>query len=1295
MATRRFFDGATIELGLLPIEEPIYGVAGCAAQFDASDASSITFGTGTLVAGMTNLASSLNDLTQSTGTNQPDRNDTQNGLDTIIFNGTDNYLIADSDFTVPDSGCWFFFSFKASGSAGRSFIGGTSGFLQIRLDGAGALNVLRANTEDCGAGNTSTDDGKWHIASVFVSTAERIFRLDGAADGSDAVAAGGSFSHWNKVGTQIGAGEWGDFELGEILYYQKDLLITEVQAIEAALETKWLPPPTPVYGVTGCTLWLDASDSLSGGTLTDKSDNSVNGIRKAGGSFTTGTLNSLTTCVFNGSTDDMQLTADIPVPDSGFTAIAVVKVTGGGSNAILNNDGTTGTLEWRTGGTTTQELLLNNVASIGTSSSNVGSGWNILAITFTTSLRSFFLNGVADGTDSGTVASASPINAIGYGFSGSAYDRLTGEIAEIVFYDSALLSTDREAVENALAAKWFALDANISATLISSTGTTHSPILQSSVTVSAGLISATGSTFLSSLRSDASITGLLVSATGTTNSPVLSAAATTVGFVVSSTGVTNGITITTTSILAGSLVTGSGTVNNSTGAVDSSISPSFVSSAGSVFAASINSSVTLGGTVVAAVSTLNGVSITATSIVGGSVVSGTGTTNASSILSIVGITPATTLSVGSLLSPSFITTALILAGLTTGSGLISGATLVATAIIAGSSTTAIGTVNGVTGTASATIGSGLVASTSSVLSPIADAVTRVATITVAGTGTANVSTISATAVAPSSVVLGLGAISAASFTITATVTPNLSSSTGLVLAPTIMTTALVVGNLISGIGTVYAVVSSSSIDINSSVTSSTAAINGIIITTTSLINGSVVASSMTINMAGLVASAVLSPSFIIATGTISSIAGITGTASVAPGLLSSTGVVEIATTLIAGVVTVNAVTSNATVFNPSPRADLTLLAELVEAIGLVFLSLPGGNTIVDAVDLVSTSSVYAIVLNITAAALVDVYEAVGSIHNVVVQVSQTLITSLISSSAAVYTPNISSAIIASPNTTSASSVTYNISFMINGAAIVIHVASAGQVQGATTQATSLINGSIVSGSGTVGNSTQNLTSYVTLSELLGVGSTNSPTHQATAVVEPSSLLTDSSLPDPTNTASPFITLSEVLGSGVVLGNNITTSSEIDVNTSYAIYSIPSSLPISSADLFIAVIEVVGLVLDADVIALGLAEVDVDVINSVGYIYIPVLIKQFNNLFDITILSGFYEIVASTISLGGSLVINLGGYTGSNAGFSSLGLVNSIASSSFTPIGEITHSDSSFVKTGTIKNLKGFSDFKKL
>jgi hypothetical protein len=227
--------------------------------------------------------------------------------------------------------------------------------------------------------------------------------------------------------------------------------------------------------IPGCTLWLDAADessvTLSGSNVTSWRDKSTTGNNATASSnwptylsATSGQNNKRVISFVSASTQSFTLTASsMPIGTSAFTMFIASKPT---SNANLN------VIMWGNNGIASQGIFMRYTSAFGSPGIGFAPGTTANQTTDSTTLLNTF--NVFSGTCSGGASSllvgwrsGNPFNSAGTTYSSNigtagafigrtigASQYLNGTIGEIIIYNSALSTTDRQQVEGYLTWKW-------------------------------------------------------------------------------------------------------------------------------------------------------------------------------------------------------------------------------------------------------------------------------------------------------------------------------------------------------------------------------------------------------------------------------------------------------------------------------------------------------------------------------------------------------------------------------------------------------------------------------------------------------------------------------------------------------------------------------------------------------------------------------------------------------------------------------------------------------------------------
>jgi hypothetical protein len=265
----------------------------------------------------------------------------------------------------------------------------------------------------------------------------------------------------------------------EIIHYDAFLTVAQTQQIEGYLAWKWglipnIPAPHPYKlalpyvrqfsprDIAGCILWLDAADTSvfnGGSTWTDKSGTGNHAVNGTPGTTAMPTVTTWSTGTnaarFDAaSKSSMKTTNNIPNLNVTYFIVARVNDTTVERRIMINDvDG---------------QRQFNATANFPSTVFAYGSGSaaqvNILSVAqsqafqicLTVASGSTGFNGYGNGTLAGTTATftSSPSKHYFSGDSGAAGGFLSGDIAEILIYNTVLSTAQRQQVEGYLAWKW-------------------------------------------------------------------------------------------------------------------------------------------------------------------------------------------------------------------------------------------------------------------------------------------------------------------------------------------------------------------------------------------------------------------------------------------------------------------------------------------------------------------------------------------------------------------------------------------------------------------------------------------------------------------------------------------------------------------------------------------------------------------------------------------------------------------------------------------------------------------------
>jgi hypothetical protein len=327
-----------------------------------------------------------------------------------------------------------------------------------------------------GAGN-SIVSGSPSVVIYRRSGSTVTLRIAGATAASNTFSSPASFASSNYTVTMSpgGAKWWGT--LYEVLHYSAALSDVDVVRLEGYIADKWGlrgsmggvshpyrfgPAAVLPTQIPGCTLWLDAADAttltLSGSNVTAWTNKSGTASLTLFGTAPTYVSNQVrfnSSGRFQGAYTMTTQTTMFAVYSTTNTTTNARLVTGDGSNGYGNVHAPVGTdndLFVYTGGGPGYYTTL-----------TPQTGLRMYTIGFNGSNTAVWRNGSA-ATMAGTAANATATGAnIAIGASVNGDNPWIGELSELIFFNTALTTTQRQQVEGYLAWKW-GLQANLAST---------------------------------------------------------------------------------------------------------------------------------------------------------------------------------------------------------------------------------------------------------------------------------------------------------------------------------------------------------------------------------------------------------------------------------------------------------------------------------------------------------------------------------------------------------------------------------------------------------------------------------------------------------------------------------------------------------------------------------------------------------------------------------------------------------------------------------------------------------------
>lgn len=471
-------------------------VPGCSLWLDAADASQVTFSSSTNVNTWIDKSGFNNNCSnQSLGSTITYPGTKVNGLNTVNFtagcirgafnsssviNTTDVTIFIVTVETAPNNNLRMFSLTTAANyqddTANTMLVYCAPGNYQLTFYRAGAMPTPYTVTQNVP-----------FIYSLTQTSGTGSMWLNGGSNTTASITTS-AFAVTNyNIGTQYLANQNYTGLMCEILVYKSLLTTSQRQQVEGYLAWKWglttyLPAISPL-SIPGCQLWLDGADSstlvLSGSNVTqwnDKSGNGFNGtaVNASVGSpiapsYVTNSINGLSAITMSGTS---YFTGSTNVNSTTLTCFFIgncVFGTGGSSQQRIIGLSVTGLDDYSStlrpiplavisGGTQLLSYRNANMAS-----ATVVSGTNFIGCCLFDGTSNYMYK---DGTLGTQVASSGTFTTSIYGVGSDAGTQfmgftsslgtncLVGKIGEILVYNTALTTTQRQSIEGYLARKW-------------------------------------------------------------------------------------------------------------------------------------------------------------------------------------------------------------------------------------------------------------------------------------------------------------------------------------------------------------------------------------------------------------------------------------------------------------------------------------------------------------------------------------------------------------------------------------------------------------------------------------------------------------------------------------------------------------------------------------------------------------------------------------------------------------------------------------------------------------------------
>ncbi len=210
-------------------------IPGLQFWFDADDASTFTFGSGTAVATWADKSGNSRNMDQTTAIWQPTRNGSQNGLTTVVFDGVNDNVRMSTLYSLAQPTTTFLAlkNTAVAPSDGRAFRGGLdspiSAWAWVQKWAMYAGTVLTSAVDV---------DTAWHQVSCVFNGASSALYLDGTSIASGNAGSTGGSGPWSlSTDNQPWAGE-----IAEVILFDSILSAENQRAVERYLRAKWGTP---------------------------------------------------------------------------------------------------------------------------------------------------------------------------------------------------------------------------------------------------------------------------------------------------------------------------------------------------------------------------------------------------------------------------------------------------------------------------------------------------------------------------------------------------------------------------------------------------------------------------------------------------------------------------------------------------------------------------------------------------------------------------------------------------------------------------------------------------------------------------------------------------------------------------------------------------------------------------------------------------------------------------------------------------------------------------------------------
>jgi hypothetical protein len=216
-------------------------IANLQLWFDADDASSFTFSSGSVVSQWNDKSGGGRHVSQGTVANQPGRTGTQNGRATVVFDGND-YLDRTGIGVLFAAPLTVFVVFNPTASGNNRLMGSAENGFAIDHDTGFGWGTARVGVVGQYLGAILTSGTFRQICADVTSTSSTTGYLDGALEGTDTYSA----YTYSGADLTVGAARPGGAgpavngtAIAELIVYSRSLNSTERGNVFSYLRDKW------------------------------------------------------------------------------------------------------------------------------------------------------------------------------------------------------------------------------------------------------------------------------------------------------------------------------------------------------------------------------------------------------------------------------------------------------------------------------------------------------------------------------------------------------------------------------------------------------------------------------------------------------------------------------------------------------------------------------------------------------------------------------------------------------------------------------------------------------------------------------------------------------------------------------------------------------------------------------------------------------------------------------------------------------------------------------------------------